>query len=432
MSPVAVGGADGSPTSPYALIHVVFQEMTKDLIGSQVVDHMAVQQITGGPGRPTSVGICFLESGRDAFSSRVKGRLRTLQARAPLVWMRVFPVIGRLSLRTNARLLGRGLRRLVGDIPVVFHCRTESAAEWSIEIAKAFPRSGIVSDIRGAWPLELLYARGYDGTEGADNSSLRSFHSAMARMHRALEHSGSVISVSRGMLDWLASIGVDRKRMTYVPCCVTGLTYSSASRVTARARLGLDDRLVFAYLGTMVRYQHIDDGVAPFFRAILKACPAAHLLCLTDEPERMRQAILATGIDPSAVTALNAPQHEVPAYLAAADCGLILRAPAPINRLWQPTKLGEYLACGLPIVVTEGTGVVGELVSGAGAGTSVRIFGVDGDQLAREAERVCRMLAQRGEEMRAAALALCERHFLWSGYVMPVRDAYESALRWGG
>jgi hypothetical protein len=34
----------------------------------------------------------------------------------------------------------------------------------------------------------------------------------------------------------------------------------------------------------------------------------------------------------------------------------------------------------------------------------------------------------RGEEMRRAALDMCEREFLWERYVPAVRDAYRAAL----
>src|SRR5690242_14975708 len=45
----------------YALVHLVSQEMTKDLIGSQVIDHMQWQCTANGEGRPAITAVVFLE-----------------------------------------------------------------------------------------------------------------------------------------------------------------------------------------------------------------------------------------------------------------------------------------------------------------------------------------------------------------------------------
>jgi len=319
---------------------------------------------------------------------------------------------------------------MVGQRRVVFHCRTEIAAEWALALRRHFPDAGIVADIRGALPEEILYARGFDGPKTADAQGVRHYHEHLSRLHGALAGTGRVISVSPGMLDWLESLGVDRRRLLYVPCCVAEVTYAPAQREAARVKLGLRDKLVFAYLGTITRYQHIEDGVLPFFLAVNSVCENAHLLCITNEPERMLQLAETAGVKRTAITTMSVPQGEVAGYLSASDCGLLLRAPAPINRLWQPTKLGEYLAAGVPMIVSRGVGRVDKLVEDFGAGIAVDCFGVSHDTLVSEARRVSAELAERGSAMRERAIALCTEQFLWSSYVTPVREAYLSALSW--
>lgn len=421
---------EANKSDGYALVHLVAQETLTNLIASQVVDHMAVQSSTNGRDRPVPVVVGFLEPVRHAIGSGVRTRVRELRLRAPGVPMAVLPYISRLSREANAPLVARALRRMVGQRRVVFHCRTEIAAEWAIALRSHFPGSGIVADIRGALAEEILYARGFDGPATADPRGHREYHEHLSRLHGALAGTGRVISVSPGMLNWLEGLGVDRRRLLYVPCCVAAVTYAPARRAAARAKLGLQDKLVFAYLGTITRYQHIEDGVLPFFRAAKSACENAHLLCLTNEPDRMLQLADAAGVPRTAITAMSVPQGQVADYLSASDCGLLLRAPAPINRLWQPTKLGEYLAAGVPMIVSRGVGRVDELVEEFGAGIAIDCFGVSADSLAAEARRVCIALAEQGPAMRERAVALCTDQFLWSSYVAPVREAYLGALSW--
>jgi hypothetical protein len=48
--------------------------------------------------------------------------------------------------------------------------------------------------------------------------------------------------------------------------------------------------------------------------------------------------------------------HEVPVRLAGAHVGFLLRRSSPVNEVSSPTKFGEYLAAGLPVVMTDGIG----------------------------------------------------------------------------
>lgn len=420
--------ATATEVSPYAVVHLVVQEASKDLIGPQVADHMAVQVSTGGVARPAVVVIGLLEAARHALRSRMRRRARELAARAPGTRVLLLPYSSRLGTALSARYLATRLRRAVGNLPVVFHCRGENAVWWASAVAPRMQRSGIVADVRGAWPEELLFARGYDGPEQADPVSRRDYEQALSHLKRALDRADAVLSVSAGMVDWLRRLGVHESRLTYVPCCVKAATYCEATRTRMRRELGLDGRLVFVYLGTITRYQHLEDGAVPFFRAASAACAEAHLLCLTDDPARMRALLDSGGVDATRTTVIRTPQHAVADHLAAGDAGLLLRAPSRINRFSQPTKVAEYLASGLPLVVARGTGQVDSSVEAHGAGATVTWFGACEQVRGGEVQRVCDLVRRGGYEMRRRAVALCEREFLWSCYVDSVRAAYQRAL----
>jgi glycosyltransferase involved in cell wall biosynthesis len=58
---------------------------------------------------------------------------------------------------------------------------------------------------------------------------------------------------------------------------------------------------------------------------------------------------------------LSVLHNEVPDYLAAADCGFLLRASSQVNRVASPVKFGEYLASGTPVIMSNGIGDYSEL-----------------------------------------------------------------------
>lgn len=412
----------------YTLVHLVTGETKKDLIFSQVVTPMVQQMQAPGPGRPARAVIIFLEPARVAVRPSTRVQVQAIRRQSDGVKVAVVPYISRLTRPVAARLAAPLLRRLTGAGAVVFHCRGEEAVIWAAHFAKAFHNCGIVADIRGARPEEVLASRGLADLTGAPPDFARDYDLQTQIVRRALSAASHVLTVSSGMVDWLRQLGVNDDRLTYVPACVPELRFSTHVRAEMRAELGVSSSLVYCFLGTAESYATIGDGIVPFLRASFATFADIRLLILTDKPGVLRDQLQQGGIPLDKAFIRSVRHSEVWKYLCAADCGCIMNRPGRLNKTWQPIKFGEYLAAGLPVVVSEGIGDVDVKVTRAGAGIVVQLNRDGVDSLQCEAERVHETLLAQGERMRQRALKLCEEEFLWARYIDKLRSAYVEAL----
>jgi glycosyltransferase involved in cell wall biosynthesis len=94
---------------------------------------------------------------------------------------------------------------------------------------------------------------------------------------------------------------------------------------------------------------------------------------------------------------------EVPAWLRRGRALFFFIRPTPSKRASCPTKLGEALASGLPVVGNRGIGDVDEVLDGSGVGVAVEAF--TPEAYARAAERLRDLFADPGLSARCRALA---------------------------
>ncbi|WP_373399074.1 hypothetical protein V8V91_04995 [Algoriphagus halophilus] len=103
------------------------------------------------------------------------------------------------------------------------------------------------------------------------------------------------------------------------------------------------------------------------------------------------------------ILSLQVPFKDIPIYLNAADFGISLRAPHPSIQGILPIKFGEYLMCGLPVIVSQGIGDLDELVQGSQSCYFLDHQHVDWQYLLgwmREAQGLDRKrISQQGEEL---------------------------------
>lgn len=68
------------------------------------------------------------------------------------------------------------------------------------------------------------------------------------------------------------------------------------------------------------------------------------------------------------VRILSAQHDEMPGLIQRMSIGLSFITPHPSKAASCPTKLGEYLACGVPVICNRGIGDVEKIISASGAG----------------------------------------------------------------
>ncbi len=130
----------------------------------------------------------------------------------------------------------------------------------------------------------------------------------------------------------------------------------------------------------------------------LRGDPEARGLVLTEEdPTPALRGIAARGIPRERVTVRGVPPPEVPRWFSLATAGILLIESAPSKRASMPTKLGEFLASGVPVILSPGIGDTEALVEETRTGVVVREFSETGYRAALEE------LAELGKEGPALA-----------------------------
>jgi glycosyltransferase involved in cell wall biosynthesis len=158
-----------------------------------------------------------------------------------------------------------------------------------------------------------------------------------------------------------------------IPCCVDTRPYDSATRQrdSLRRQLGWEGRRVFCYLGKLGMWYLVDE-MARFFRVAIEREPRSLFLVLTQsDASLMERSLVNAGVPRGAWTARSCPPAEVPALLSAADAGLSFVRTCYAKRSSSPTKVGEYLAAGLPVLSTPGIGDLDQMLSGPSLGVIV-------------------------------------------------------------
>jgi glycosyltransferase involved in cell wall biosynthesis len=143
-----------------------------------------------------------------------------------------------------------------------------------------------------------------------------------------------------------------------IPCCVdlSLFQFSDEERARRRSELGLGDRLTMVYSGSLDGW-YLTEQMADFFASFLRHNREAHLMWLTTgSHDRVRELMRARDVGADNFSVRAVASGEVPSYLAAADVGLAFIKRCVSKIASSPTKNGEYLACGLPLVINAGVG----------------------------------------------------------------------------
>jgi glycosyltransferase involved in cell wall biosynthesis len=196
---------------------------------------------------------------------------------------------------------------------------------------------------------------------------------------RALAKADGVVTLTHVLWGFLQQESDFRERLVaheIIPCSIDlkKFQFDQSARSSRRGELGIDDRLVLVYSGSVGSW-YMTDEMADFFATLKQRWPKSFFLWLTKGSENLVDAAMTkAGIDRSDFAVRAAAPVDVPSYLSAADAGIALYQPGVARLGTSPVKVSEYLACGLPIVINAGLGDSDALITEERAGVLVNNF----------------------------------------------------------
>ncbi|WP_414430026.1 glycosyltransferase family 4 protein [Alcanivorax sp. IL3] len=252
----------------------------------------------------------------------------------------------------------------------LIHCRSYVPADSAL-LAKRLTGARFLFDMRGFWPDQRAEGGRWPQHKWLYKLLFILWKKKEARFIKESDAIVTLTEAARSEINkWPSYNGAP---ISVVPCSVDLNQFRilpESNRKEIRSSLDIPaDAYVFLYLGSLGSVYLLDDMIRSFYE-IKKRLPAAIFLLVGQRAEDFLNRANEIGIsfEKNTIRSVKVPREEVPALLNAADVGYCFIKPGYSSLGVSPTKLGEYLACGLPVICNSGVGDVTEIVERSSSG----------------------------------------------------------------
>ncbi|HEY4784546.1 MAG TPA: glycosyltransferase [Bacteroidales bacterium] len=277
-------------------------------------------------------------------------KIKKILAQSPILKKRFFvPFIlpfGRFKVvnKVNHLVAGFILKIIVFFIKPVFIVG-EMHGSWDFIGDLKFKGLKVI-DLHGAAPEEALY------------SNLMNDFLFNDKLEKSIYSKVDILLCQSGrMASHLAEKYGKRDHVFIYKCGVdiTRFYFNEEVRKNVRTELSIaSEDIVLVYSGGFHKWQMIEETLRCYSFLKKKSKLQLRFLLLTNESSNLvRSTLEQFGLVSDDVIVKNCKHEEVSKYLNAADLGFLIREDTIMNQVAFPTKMGEYLACGLPLITTE-------------------------------------------------------------------------------
>lgn len=241
----------------------------------------------------------------------------------------------------------------------IVHCRSYLSAI----IGLALQRKGVkmLFDMRGFWADERIEG----GIWNPKNPVFKGIYNFFKRKEKQFfQQADAIVSLTyegkKEILSWNLN-GVTEDKITVIPCCVD-LNLFDPNHIEAQDRERhkrnhqLENHFVVGYVGSIGTWYMLREMLL-VFKQIRKQHPNALFLFVTKENRRTIWKVAEKlHLSRDTIQIVSARHTDVPAYISLFDCSIFFIRPTFSKKASSPTKQGELMAMGIPLICNSGVG----------------------------------------------------------------------------
>ncbi len=245
----------------------------------------------------------------------------------------------------------------------VVHTRSYPPALMAMPV-KWLTRAKFLFDMRGFWADERV-----DGGLWPANGALYRVTKFLERMFfRNADH---VVTLTHASAREIATFPYLAGRMPPMSVITTCADLDRFAPLQASPTPG---PFTLGYVGSLGTWYLLDELMA-CFKLVVEYEPDAQMLVINrNEHKLVIESATRLGIDLTKIRIAAAEHREVPMHIAGMSAGAAIIKPAYSKMSSAPTKIAEYLGCGIPCLGNTGVGDVAEILIDNGVGVALTDF----------------------------------------------------------
>ncbi|MBA3706307.1 MAG: glycosyltransferase [Bacteroidetes bacterium] len=263
--------------------------------------------------------------------------------------------------------------------PDVVHCRSYMAALIGLQIKKKYGTK-FIFDMRGFWADERI-----DGAIWSLKNKVQKqiYFYFKKKEIEFLSNADFTISLTQNAKDEILSWKQFQKKpipIQVISCCADLNLFSeinidrSKQQELKKNNTISENDFIISYLGSIGTWYMLEE-MLDFFKRFLSLKANAKFLFITPEDSAMIFEKAETkGISRNKLIIQSANRNEVPAYLSLSQLSLYFIKPVYSKKASSPTKTGEIMALGIPIITNMGIGDSDKIISESGSGILIKNF----------------------------------------------------------
>lgn len=259
------------------------------------------------------------------------------------------------------------------------HCRSYISALAGLKLKRKFGVK-MLFDMRGFWADERIDGKIWNLNSFIDKTIYNYFKRKEIEFLKKSDYTVSLTTNGMNEIQSWESMKEINLKIEVIPCCVN-LEIFNPSKIDVEEKSALkkslkitDTDFVLGYVGSIGTWYMLPE-MLDYFKVLKSVKSNAKFLFITGEnPEYILEEASKKGIDTNDFMITSVLHDQVPIHISLFDQSIFFIRPTYSKKASSPTKQGEIMAMGVPLVCNSGVGDTDDIVLKYGSGLIIDQF----------------------------------------------------------
>ena len=257
------------------------------------------------------------------------------------------------------------------DIKIV-HCRSYLSALVGLHLKKKYGVK-FLFDMRGFWADERIEGNIWSLKNPLFKTVYRFFKRKEIEFFQEADHIVSLTENGKNEIQSWPEFRNQKLPISVIPCCVNLAMFNpdsitDAQKEALKTKLQLSENTILGYIGSIGTWYMLPE-MLDFFKVWKGKNESGKFLFVSGvNPKTIYNLAKQKSISEADVLVISCSHKEVPQYISILDLAIFFIRPTFSKKASSPTKQGEIMAMGIPLVCNAGVGDTDKIVLASESG----------------------------------------------------------------